>query len=176
MHITSHFKRWPCAHTFLFPDCEPKLALTCHLDLICRQRSCLPGVGRQARGPLHKSALVPIRLCWSPRLSQFLAGEWGAGSRRLRVRAWEGDVVALGQPEWSRLPPGGGGLAMGEPGGGGGGGNGKILCTLPVEIHRALAGRGGVRAVRGSPFPRNGWRGCFFLQSSSSWQPPGCQG
>lgn len=59
--------------------------------------------GRQASGPLHGSALVPIWLCWSLWFPSFQLGS--GRSRRLRVRAQEGDVVALGQPEWSRRPP-----------------------------------------------------------------------
>lgn len=53
---------------------------------------------------------------------------------------------------------------------------GKIVYTLPFGIPGAWVSPGGTRAIPGSPFPRNGWRGCPFLQSSSSWQPPGCQG
>lgn len=48
---------------------------------------------------------------------------------------------------------------------------------LPGRSPGALPSLGGVLApFRGSPFLKNGWRGCRVLQSSSSWQQPGCQG
>lgn len=113
----------------------------------------------------HLALLVPL-------LSQFPAGKWKV--QEVEGQSPGGDVVALGQPEWSGLPPGGGGLAMREPGGGQ-----QEHVHLPFGIPGAPASPaslGGATAVPGSPFPRNRWRGCPFFQSSSSWQPPGCQG
>lgn len=52
--------------------------------------------------------------------------------------------------------------------GGGQQGHGPLTFRIP--------GRRALTPVRGSPFPRNGRRGCLVLQSSSSWQSCGCQG